>query len=63
MKTIVSATLPDEPADRIPYDVWINSQLSIARYYGAITINSKHYVVEKETGDLVIAKRKKNRGR
>jgi hypothetical protein len=29
----------------IPYDFWINSPLSIARYYGGIEMNGKHYVV------------------
>ncbi len=35
-----------EPTHRIPFDVWINSQLSIARHYGAATINGKHYVFD-----------------
>lgn len=28
---------------RIPYDVWANSQLSIAKYYGGIKINGVQY--------------------
>lgn len=34
--------------DRIPYDTWINSQLSIARHYGAITVNDKRYEYDRE---------------
>lgn len=30
----------------IPYDYWINSQLSIARHYGSISIDWKTYVVD-----------------
>lgn len=52
-----NATFPD----RIPYNHWINSQLSVARFYGGISINSKHYVVEPETNDLVVAVRRKHR--
>jgi hypothetical protein len=59
--TKVTAEMNQELPDRIPHSHWINSQLSIARFYGAITINNKKYIVEKETGDLVIAKRKKDR--
>lgn len=33
-------------ADRIPYDVWINSQLSIARFYGGCTLNGESYVCD-----------------
>ena len=28
---------------RIPYDVWANSQLSIAKYYGGCKLNNKSY--------------------
>lgn len=28
---------------RIPYDSWINSQLSIARHYGGCVLNGKKY--------------------
>ena len=31
---------------RIPYDSWINSQLSIARHYGGCRINGKTYVLD-----------------
>jgi hypothetical protein len=34
--------------DRIPFDSWINSQLSIARFYGGITINGKQYIFDHE---------------
>lgn len=34
--------------DRIPYETWINSQLSIARHYGAITINGKRYEYDRD---------------
>lgn len=39
--------------DRIPYQNWINSQLSVARHYGGMTLNGKTYRVEAVTGDLV----------
>ena len=32
--------------DRIPYDIWINSQLSVARFYGGIKINGKSYSLD-----------------
>ena len=32
--------------DIIPFDAWINSQLSIARHFGAITLGGKTYVVD-----------------
>ena len=31
---------------RIPYDAWINSQLSIARFYGGCKLNGKDYVLD-----------------
>jgi hypothetical protein len=31
---------------RIPYDVWANSQLSIAKYTGGIVINGKAYKLD-----------------
>lgn len=34
--------------DRIPYNVWSNSQLSIAKYYGGCDINGKKYVLDYE---------------
>lgn len=32
--------------DIIPFDIWINYQLSVARHYGAIKINDKTYIVD-----------------
>jgi len=32
--------------DRIPYNTWINSHLSVAKYYGSIKINGKEYVLD-----------------
>ena len=41
--------------NRIPYDSWINSQLSIARFYGGCTFNGIDYVLDydncKTTGE------------
>lgn len=37
-------------------DVWMNSQLSIARYYGGATINGEQYQILPPEGDLVNAK-------
>lgn len=34
------------PPDRIPYDTWANSQLSIAKYYGGCTINGVKYTLD-----------------
>jgi hypothetical protein len=34
--------------DRIPFDSWINSQLSIARFYGGIEVNGKKYIFDPE---------------
>lgn len=31
---------------RIPYDTWINSQLSLARFSGGATINGKRYELD-----------------
>ena len=33
---------------RIPYDTWINSQLSVARHYGRCSLNGKEYVFDPE---------------
>lgn len=38
----------NEPKNRIPYETWVNSQLSIARYYGGITISGKRYRLDYE---------------
>ena len=35
-------------------DFWINSQLSIARFYGGISINGKEYRIVKGSDDLVL---------
>lgn len=32
--------------DRIPYDSWINSQLSIVRHYGCCTLNGDRYELD-----------------
>lgn len=54
---------------RIPYDVWINSHMSIAQHYGGIIINGDEYKLDfknarEENGksfpDLVCKKRGKN---
>jgi hypothetical protein len=50
-----------EYPDRIPYEHWINSQLSIARFYGGISVNGKRYVIDKETNDLVVPVSRKKR--
>ena len=34
--------------DRIPYNIWINSQLSVARFYGGIKIDGKQYEFDPE---------------
>lgn len=36
------------PRERIPYDEWVNSQLSIANYYGGCDINGHKYVLDYE---------------
>ena len=33
---------------RTPYDVWSNSQLSVARFYGGIKYNGKDYTYDPE---------------
>ena len=33
---------------RIPYDVWANSQLSIAKFYGVCVINGETYIFPYE---------------
>ena len=42
-----------EYQNRIPYNAWINSQMSIARHHGGLRIGGKEYLIEKDTGDLV----------
>lgn len=34
---------------RIPYDQWINSELSIARFYGSANINWDTYIYDEDT--------------
>ena len=36
----------EEEKHRIPYNVWINSQLSIARFYGGCKVNGKDYFLD-----------------
>lgn len=36
----------DKYPDRIPFDNWINSQLSIAKHYGQIQLNGDLYVLD-----------------
>lgn len=50
-----------EFGDRIPYQYWINSQLSVARFYGGIVLNGKTYVIDRETNDLVVPMSRKKR--
>ncbi len=38
--------MSDTEPKRIPFDIWINSQLSIAKYYGGCTINGVHYTLD-----------------
>jgi len=35
-----------EAKHRIPYDVWANSQLSIAKHYGGCKVNGKTYTLD-----------------
>ena len=39
--------------ERIAGDYWRNSHLSVARFYGAIKINGKRYVLDRSTDELV----------
>lgn len=41
--------------DFIVYEFWIDSQLSVARFYGGCQYNGEYYVIDLETGDLVRA--------
>ena len=36
-----------------PYEDWINSQLSVARFYGCCEYNGEDYTIDMDTGDLV----------
>ena len=37
-----------EVTHRIPFDIWINSQLSVARFYGGCKLNGKFYEFDPE---------------
>jgi hypothetical protein len=50
-----------EYPDRIPYQSWINSQLSVARFWGGIVLNGKRYIIDQETNDLVVPVPRKKR--
>jgi len=41
-------------ADVIPYDAWSNSQLSIARHYGGIQLNGKHYILDFDNCEMKV---------
>ena len=43
----------DQPVVMSP-DYWLNSQLSVARHFGGMTLNNVRYVVEDDTYDLVM---------
>ena len=47
------ATMDTTKIERIAGDYWRNSHLSIARFYGAININGKRYVLDRATDELV----------
>ena len=36
----------DKYPDRIPFDDWIRSQLSVAKFYGVIMLNGEKYIVD-----------------
>lgn len=38
--------MKEEIKNRIKYDVWANSQLSIAKYYGGCDLNGKKYILD-----------------
>jgi hypothetical protein len=40
--------------DRIPFNSWINSQLSIARYFGGLKLQGREYRIDPKTQDLVL---------
>ena len=39
-------TKPTKKAKRTPYDAWINSVLSVAKFYGGCTINGVQYKLD-----------------
>ncbi len=44
---------PEPLPDYFGYDFWVNSQLSVARFFGGCELNGTKYVVDMDTGDLV----------
>jgi len=40
--------------DRIPFDNWINSQLSVARYYGSCKLNGVDYECDYDNCKTII---------
>ena len=38
----------NNPQERYSYEAWSNSQLSIVRHYGAISVNGHTYVLDYE---------------
>ena len=44
---------PEPLPDYFGYDFWVNSQLSVARFFGGCEFNGTKYVVDMDTGDLV----------
>ena len=49
--------------DRIPFNSWIQSQLSIARYYGGIKLQGREYIIDPKTQDLVLVVPKERKKR
>lgn len=43
----------EQPPIAYPADIWLNSQLSVARYSGGIKINGSYYYIVGEEHDLV----------
>jgi hypothetical protein len=43
---------PDKNPPFIPVEHWLNSPMSIARFYGACTYNGVHYEICELTNDL-----------
>lgn len=42
----MSQSKSEKIIDRIPYETWANSQLSIAKYYGGCTLNGSLYILD-----------------
>lgn len=47
--------MKNEP-DRIPYKVWANSQISVAKYYGGCKYNGKDYVLDYKNCEKKMAR-------